>query len=306
MSGPGPGLNQTRVRAFLDHLRVQRNLSPHTLSAYERDLAELHAWCIAQGIAGAGKITLIHARAFGSALTRRGLAPRSVQRMLSAVRAFYRYLLRESMVTSNPFNGLRAPKSARRLPKTLAVDSVMQLVAIAGDDVRAHRDRAIVELLYSSGLRLAELVALDVDDLDLRDASVRVTGKGRKQRLVPVGRHAREAITTWLADRAALAALASGDRRALFVNRRGQRLGARAVQRRLAACGVRQGCARRVHPHLLRHSFASHMLESSGDLRAVQELLGHANLSTTQIYTHLDYQHLAKVYDAAHPRARRK
>ncbi len=300
------GLDQTRIRAFLDHLRVQRNVSPHTLSAYERDLAELNAWCIGQGIAGAGRVTLTHARAFGSTLTRRGLAPRSVQRVLSAVRAFYRYLLRENLVASNPFTGLRAPKNARRLPKTLAVDSVMQLVTISGDGLLAHRDRAIVELLYSSGLRLAELVALEMDDLDLRDASVRVTGKGRKQRLVPVGRHAREAITAWLARRATLTAQHDGDCQALFISSRGKRLGARAVQRRLAICGVQQGCARRVHPHLLRHSFASHMLESSGDLRAVQELLGHANLSTTQIYTHLDYQHLAKVYDAAHPRARRR
>jgi integrase/recombinase XerC len=294
------------VRAFLDHLRVQRNVSPNTLNAYARDLAGLHAWCIEHGIAGAGQITLTHARAFGSTLTRRSLAPRSVQRVLSAVRAFYRYLLRENQVASNPFTGLRAPKQARRLPKTLTVDSVMQLVTIPGDGALAHRDRAIVELLYSSGLRLAELVALDMDDLDLRDATVRVTGKGRKQRLVPVGRQAREAITAWLGHRAVLTAQPGGNAQALFINARRQRLGARAVQRRLAACGVRQGCSQRVHPHLLRHSFASHMLESSGDLRAVQELLGHANLSTTQIYTHLDYQHLAKVYDAAHPRARRK
>ncbi len=291
------------IRDFLDHLRTQRGLSPHTVTAYGRDLARLHDWRGAQSGAAWKTLSPADARAFGGKLAREGLSPHSIQRMLSGVRAFYDFLIREGRARANPFAGLRAPKAPRRLPKALSTDEAARMVSIEGGALLTCRDRAMLELLYSSGLRLSELVALDLDDLDLRDATVRVIGKGRKERVVPVGAKAGEALRAWMAQRAALAPIGEG---ALFLGRNGHRLGARAVQSRLAAWGIRQGLNRRVHPHVLRHSFASHVLESSGDLRAVQELLGHANLSTTQIYTHLDFQHLAKVYDAAHPRARRK
>lgn len=296
----GPGRD---IRDFLDHLRAQRGLSPHTITAYGRDLALLSGWYESQPDVTWRALSPAQARAFGGKLAREGLSPHSIQRVLSGVRAFYAFLIREGRARANPFTGLRAPKAPRRLPKALSADEAARMVSIEGDDLLTCRDRAILELFYSSGLRLAELVALDLDDLDLRDGTVRVTGKGRKERVVPIGRKAGESLRTWLTQRTALAPVGEG---ALFLGRNGRRLGARAVQSRFAAWSGRQGLNRRVHPHTLRHSFASHVLESSGDLRAVQELLGHANLSTTQIYTHLDFQHLAKVYDAAHPRARRK
>jgi integrase/recombinase XerC len=238
-----------------------------------------------------------------SALHRRGLSGKSIQRALSALRSFYRYLLREKIVTCNPASGVSAPKSARRLPDTLNADQAARLVALEARDPLAVRDRAMLELLYSSGLRLSELVNLNIPELDLSAGSVRVTGKGRKVREVPVGAKARAALRDWLAVRTEFART---EEAAVFVARNGRRLGARAVQQRLRQWAKRQGLEVPVHPHMLRHSFASHVLESSGDLRAVQEMLGHANISTTQIYTHLDFQHLAGVYDKAHPRARRK
>ncbi len=232
------------------------------------------------------------------------MSGRSLQRNLSAIRAFYRFLLREGLVTRNAAQSVRAPKSPRLLPSLLDADQTARLLEMDGSDPVGRRDRAMLELIYSSGLRVAELVGLDLDDLDFTQGEVRVTGKGNQQRLLPVGRLALRAIRDWLPQRQEW--LAGNGERALFVNRRGRRLSTRSVQYRAAHWGVRQGLASHVHPHMLRHSFASHMLESSGDLRAVQELLGHANISTTQIYTHLDFQHLAKVYDQAHPRARRK
>ncbi len=242
-------------------------------------------------------------RAFVSWRHRQGIGGRSLQRNLSAIRAFYKFLLDEGIVTHNPAEEIFAPKTPRKLPKALDVDQTARLVEIDSADPLAQRDRAILELMYSSGLRLSELVTLDVDEVDLDDAMVSVLGKGNKRRYVPVGRYAIEALKRWLPVRATLA---GSPEEALFVSRRGQRLGARAVQERLRLWAIRQGLAVHVHPHMLRHSFASHLLESSGDLRAVQELLGHADISTTQVYTHLDFQHLAKVYDAAHPRARKK
>jgi integrase/recombinase XerC len=236
-------------------------------------------------------------------LHRQGLAGRSIARALSSARSFQRYLLREGLAAHNAFTGVAAPKAGKRLPKALSVDQAARLMQIDGDEPLTRRDHALFELLYSSGLRLAELVSINVTDVDLRDGTVTVTGKGAKTRIVPVGTQARAAIQTWLQDRAALAAVGES---ALFLGRNGKRLGARAVQLRLKQWAVRQGIEVPIHPHMLRHSFASHLLESSGDLRAVQELLGHADLSTTQVYTHLDFQHLAKVYDAAHPRARRR
>jgi integrase/recombinase XerC len=232
-----------------------------------------------------------------------GLSPRSVQRRLSAVRGFFNYLLRERVVTSNPALDVRAPKAAKRLPGTLDVDQINQLLDIPCEDVLAVRDRAIMELFYSSGLRLDELVSLDHGQLDLADRTVRVLGKGRKQRIVPVGRKAEEALRAWLKERGSLA---SSGETAVFVGRNGSRLGHRAVQLRIAYWARRKGLPAHVYPHLFRHSFATHLLESSKDLRGVQELLGHADISTTQIYTHLDFAHLARTYDASHPRAKRK
>ena len=292
-----------RLDEFLQYLASERRLSPHTRSSYQRDLGSLAGFCAARAIADWQDLDPAGARGLVAQLHRQGLAGRSIQRLLSAARSFYRFLLREQAVTRNPFIGIPAPKSGKRLPKALSVEQVMRLVEIEGEDLLAQRDRAMFELFYSSGLRLAELVALNVTDLDLRDGSVTVTGKGTKTRILPVGAKARVAIETWLGARAGLAPPGEA---ALFLGRNGRRLGARAVQQRLKSRAVRQGLAVPVHPHMLRHSFASHVLESSGDLRAVQELLGHANLSTTQVYTHLDFQHLAKVYDSAHPRARRK
>ena len=242
-------------------------------------------------------------RAYAADRHRGGLTPKSLQRHLSAVRAWYRYLLREGQVLNNPADGIRAPKIARRLPHTLDADQLGHLMALPGDTALDRRDRAILELFYSSGLRLAELVALDVADMRSSDGLLQVTGKGSKTRRLPVGRLARQAVQRWLEARPRLART---EEPALFVSRRGGRLSARAIQARLRQRAIEQGMPQHVHPHMLRHSFASHLLESSGDLRAVQELLGHADISTTQVYTHLDFQHLAQVYDQAHPRAKRQ
>ena len=294
---------QAWLTRFLDYLRHERRLSPRTIAAYRHDLEALVAFCDAQGVARWTELDAHRVRAFVAARHRGGLAGRSLQRQLSSVRALYRFLLREGHAQNDPAADVRAPRGARRLPVTLDVEQVGRLVASAGDDPLELRDRALCELGYSSGLRLAELVGLDLADLDLDDATVRVTGKGAKSRVVPVGRCAIEALGAWLAARGTLA---GAGETAVFVGRGGHRLGPRSVQLRLRQRAVHQGLDRPVHPHMLRHSFASHLLESSGDLRAVQELLGHADIATTQVYTHLDFQHLAKVYDAAHPRARKK
>ncbi|HVW71332.1 MAG TPA: tyrosine recombinase XerC, partial [Steroidobacteraceae bacterium] len=244
-----------------------------------------------------------------------GLSPRSVQRRLSAVRSFYEFLIRHnrasptasgetvpaSGVHRNPGHDIRAPKAARRLPETLDPDQMARLLAMPRDDELAARDHAVMELLYSSGLRLAELVGLDLAHLDLADRTVRVLGKGRKERIVPVGSVAARVLEKWLPVRAALA---KPGELALFVGRNGRRLGPRSVQKRVAYWARRQGVSLRVYPHLFRHSFATHLLESSRELRGVQELLGHADISTTQVYTHLDFQHLARIYESSHPRAR--
>jgi integrase/recombinase XerC len=226
-----------------------------------------------------------------------------VQRRLSAVRSFYAFLIREGIMRVNPATDIRAPKSARHLPQTLDADQMGRLLDVAVETPLDARDLALMELFYSSGLRLAELVALDLTSIDLADRTVRVVGKGNKTRIVPVGRKAVTALRAWLRERSGMAA---PETPALFVGRNGGRLGARAIQLRVAAAARRQGLPMGVHPHLFRHSFATHLLESSQDLRGVQELLGHADISTTQVYTHLDFQHLARIYDEAHPRARRK
>jgi integrase/recombinase XerC len=291
------------VARFRRHMSNERRLSPHTDSNYARELAALMRFCERQRLEEWQALDSQHVRTFAARSHASGLAPRSVQRRLSAVRSFFGFLVREGVIKSNPAHDVRAPKAGRRLPETLDADQMARLLEIPAGDAFVTRDRAIMELLYSSGLRLAELVDLDVSGLDLRDRTVHVLGKGRKARIVPVGRVATEALTQWLRERAGLAKSAET---ALFVGRGGRRLGRRAVQTRVAYWARRQGLSVHVYPRLFRHSFASHLLESSGELRGVQELLGHADISTTQIYTHLDFQHLARIYDATHPRARRK
>ena len=291
------------VTRFLQGLRIERQLSPHTASAYQRDLAALVDYCTAQGLTAWSSLDAQHVRSFAAQCHRRGLAPRSIQRRLSAVRSLCRFLVREGEMAHEPAADVQAPKARKRLPTTLDADTMARLLEFRSDDRLGVRDKAIMELFYSSGLRLAELLGLDLADLDLRDRTVRVTGKGRKARIVPVGRQAVAALVRWLPERTAVAAV---DETAVFVGVSGRRLGPRIVQRRIANWARLQGLPEHVHPHMFRHSFASHLLESSGNLRAVQELLGHANISTTQVYTHLDFQHLARIYDAAHPRARKQ
>ncbi len=291
------------VEEFLNHLANERRLSPRTLDAYRRDLADFSRWNEEHGELPWPRLRQVEIRNYAATRHRQGLSGRSLQRRLSALRSFFRYLIREGHMRQDPAQGVRAPKSARKLPATLEVDQIDALLTPVDDDPLSLRDSAMLELLYSSGLRLAELVSLDLGDLDLREAMVEVTGKGAKTRRLPVGRMARAALEKWLKVRGTLART---DEPALFVSQRGNRISPRSVQARIDLQARRRGAPRHVHPHLMRHSFASHLLESSGDLRAVQELLGHADIGTTQIYTHLDFQHLAQVYDRAHPRARRK
>ncbi|OBS08390.1 tyrosine recombinase XerC [Acidihalobacter prosperus] len=295
-------MSESAVEAYLDALSGQRQYSPHSVAAYRRDLLLYQAFLDARGRTAA-VATAQDVREFIAGEHRKGRSATTLQRRLSAIRGFHHFLLAEGLATQHPALDLRAPKSQRRLPEVLAPEQLGQLLAKRKDDPLAVRDRAMFELMYSSGLRLAESVTLDLIDLDLGGGMVRVIGKGRKTRDVPVGRQARAALVDWLRARAELAA--PGER-AVFVGRGGKRLGERAVQQRLTRLARESGLDVPLHPHLLRHAFASHMLESSGDLRAVQELLGHANISTTQVYTHLDFQHLSSVYDQAHPRARRR
>jgi len=295
-----PPAGQKLLADFLGHLANERRLSCNTILNYERDVAALLELAEATPLA---KLQIHHLRRFVAQLHARGLDGRSLARMLSAWRGFYRYLARDHGYTSNPCVGLRAPKAKKSLPQALSPDEAGRLMEIPDDDRLATRDKAIYELFYSSGLRLAELTSLAPADINFSDATVRVTGKGAKTRVVPVGSHALAALKKWLGKRALLVGEGS---EALFVNRHGTRLTARAIQYRMKQWALKLGLAANVHPHVLRHSFASHVLQSSGDLRAVQEMLGHASISTTQVYTHLDFQQLAKVYDAAHPRAKRK
>jgi integrase/recombinase XerC len=320
------------IERFRRYLAVERRCSPHTVAAYTRDLQALVSYCDRTGLESWTALDSGHLRSFAARLHAGGLGPRSIQRRLSAVRSFYEFLQREAHalrraqalgraalaadpaggaeigqdevagIRSNPGQDVRAPKAGRRLPETLDADQMARLLEIPAGEPFAIRDRAIMELLYSSGLRLAEVVGLDLGHLDLRDRTVHVLGKGRKARVVPVGRVALRALEQWLSERAGLT---RPDEQALFIGRSGRRLGRRAVELRVAFWARRQGLAANVYPHLFRHSFASHLLESGAELRGVQELLGHADIATTQIYTHLDFQHLARIYDATHPRARR-
>ena len=285
---------------YLAHLRHERRLADHTLSAYSRDGRLLLSLA---GERPLGKLASADIRRFIATLHGKGSSPRSLARVLSSWRGFFDWLAREHAAGANPCAGVKPPRAAKHLPEALSPDDAVRLVALEDDSEMGLRDRALFELAYSCGLRVSELTGLDVGALDLRTGEVRVTGKGSKTRIVPVGGHAVKAIAAWLPVRAALAKPGED---ALFVGRSGRRLAPREVQRRIKLRAAAAGLDTDVHPHMLRHSFASHVLQSSGDLRAVQEMLGHASISSTQVYTHLDFQHLAKVYDGAHPRARKK
>jgi integrase/recombinase XerC len=291
---------QDHVDAWLARLSGERQASAHTVDGYRRDLAKLLRWMDAQGIASFDALEPNRMRGFVAAEHRAGLSPKSLQRLLSSCRSLFRQLTRENLLDHDPLAGVRGPKVHRKLPQVLDVDEATSLVETQTEGALSLRDRAMLELFYSSGLRLSELTGLRWIDLDLQAGEVRVLGKGSKTRIVPVGRHAV----------AALRALGDAEgivpEQPVFKGRGGAPINPRTVQLRLKTLAMQQGMAKHIHTHLLRHTFASHMLESSGDLRAVQELLGHADIATTQIYTHLDFQHLSRVYDAAHPRAKRK
>ena len=291
------------IDKFIRHLAYERRLSDLTCKHYRRDIGALADWCDKAGIETWAELDDERIRTFSAAAFRKGLSPKSIQRRLSAARSFFRYLLREKHVRKNPVLSVSAPKAGKRLPENLDADRMARMLDIKGDGALVARDRAMLELLYSSGLRLSELTGLNLGDVDVADATVRVTGKGSKERIVPVGKFALQALRAWLKERPALADV---DERAIFVSQRGKRISPRSVQARVDHWARRQGIDTRVYPHLFRHSFATHLLESSHDLRGVQELLGHANISTTQVYTHLDFQHLAQIYDQTHPRARAK
>lgn len=293
------------IGQFLEHLQFDKGRSVHTVSNYRRDLTQLSTYLVSQSINDWAMVDDRVLRRFVGHRHAAGIQGRSLQRQLSSIRGFYRYQQRQNPALVNPADDIQAPKAPRRLPKTMEHEQVEQLLSVTDDDPLSLRDLALFELFYSSGLRLAEIAALDCVHLDLQEGTVFIArGKGAKSRHVPVGRKAREALLTWLKSRALL--LKDQDEQALFLNRYGNRLGHRGIQKRLNTWAERQGLLQNIHPHRLRHAFASHLLESSGDIRAVQELLGHANLSTTQVYTHLDFQRLANVYDQAHPRARKK
>ena len=287
---------------YIGHLTFERGLSALTCKNYSRDIALLESLTENTDLK---TINPQQVRRFIGILHSRGLSSKSIARALSAWRGFYDYLIQHKGYTQNPIIGMRAPKSAKTLPQALSVDQAVKLVDIKGDSLLEVRDHAILELFYSSGLRLAELVNLDTEMLDFSEGTITVTGKGNKTRIVPLGSHAANALHVWLRQRAMIK-INDSNRNAVFVTQQGRRITPRAVQYRVKTWAIRQGINTDMHPHLLRHSFATHVLQSSQDLRAVQEMLGHANISTTQVYTHLDFHHLAKIYDAAHPRAKKK
>lgn len=291
------------IDKFTRHLEYERRLSTLTCKHYRRDLQSLQRHCDKLEIERWSQLDNDAVRSFAASSFRKGLSPRSIQRQLSAARTFFTYLARERHVKMNPVTSVSAPKSGKRLPENLDADRMAHLLNISGKGPLVIRDRAMLELMYSSGLRLAELTGLDVGDIDIADATARVIGKGKKERILPVGKYALEAIVAWLGERVTLA---KAGETGLFVSLKGTRLSSRSVQARVDYWAKKQGITTKVYPHLLRHSFATHMLESSHDLRGVQELLGHASISTTQIYTHLDFQHLAQIYDQTHPRAKVK
>lgn len=301
-------MRNEHIELFVSHLANERVLSQHTIAAYRRDLDALNQYCDTNDLPSFDRLRTHHMRAFVATCHRRGLSGRTLGRRLSGIRTFFNFLLREGLVRDNPAIDVSAPKSAKKLPRTLDPDQVGSLLSLNDSTWHGARDRAMLELFYSSGLRLSELVGANLESVDLDEGSIRVVGKGSKERVLPVGGPAVTAIRNWLSTRCDLPVRNRQveDTRALFLSERGTRISARNVQARVDHWTRALGIPGRIHPHMLRHSFASHLLESSGDLRAIQELLGHADISTTQIYTHLDFQHLAEVYDKAHPRAARR
>lgn len=291
------------IQRFIDYLRDERGLSPRTRDAYSRDLEKFRAEFGRPDSRTLRDVSEHDVRRFIARLHRQGLGARSIQRVLSAVRSLYRYLVREGIADHNPASAVKAPKAPKKLPKTLDTDAVTRLLDFEADTPLAIRDKSIMELFYSSGLRLSELATLRWDQVDIASGLVTVTGKGGKTRIVPLGGQAAKALGKWQRVRGNFAGF---DEPCIFVSQRGNPISTRTIQSRIRHWARKQGLPQQVYPHLLRHSFASHLLESSGDLRAVQELLGHADISTTQVYTHLDFQHLSSVYDKAHPRARKK
>lgn len=297
-----PATTQELLENYLSYLRYERRYSVATIKSYQRDLHQFIEFINAINVRDCCEVDSLHLRNFAGSRRRRGVSARSLQRTLSAIRGFYNYLQREQLIENNPVADVRAPSIDKKLPNLLDVDEINRLLTEDPKSPLKLRDHAMMELMYSSGLRLAELVELNIDNIDLSQAQVLVTGKGNKTRYLPIGKIACKALRRWLESRPNIAA---ENEPAVFVNNRGMRLSHRAVQLRMAQLGRERGIDKHIHPHMLRHSFASHLLESSGDLRAVQEMLGHADISTTQIYTHLDFQHLAQVYDRAHPRAKK-
>ncbi|GAB6139519.1 tyrosine recombinase XerC [Methylosoma difficile] len=295
---------EAQLADFLEQLSSQKRASAHTVSNYRRDLNQLRGYCQHKNLQDWHELQNHDLRSHIALRHRNGLSSKSLQRELSATRSFYNYLLKNGLVTLNPAQHVKAPKQARKLPNTLDVDQINGLLDAATDSVLEIRDLCMFELFYSSGLRLSELAGLDLTELDIRDQSLRVVnGKGGKSRILPIGKKAIAALEKWLPYRQTVA---QPDEPAVFVSKQGKRLGQRSIQLRLDLWCKKKGIPEHIHPHMLRHSFASHLLESSQDLRAVQELLGHSNIGTTQIYTHLDFNHLAAVYDKAHPRAKKK
>lgn len=295
------------INSYMEHLATERQLSEHTIKAYRSDLLSLHDYVVSQALSRWEEVAIYHIRQFVAQLNRQGRNGHSIQRMLSSIRNFYHYLAREQAIRINPADGVPAPKADRRLPRVLDVDEITGLLGFPANDWISYRDKAVFELIYSSGLRLSETTGCNLLDLDFSACLIQVTGKGNKTRTVPVGTQALSALKSWLNVRDTLPGKAVvQDHQALFLGVRGKRIAPAIVQDRLKYWAQKVGIQGRVHPHMLRHSVATHLLESSSNLRAVQEFLGHADISTTQIYTHLDFQHLASVYDTAHPRAKIK
>ena len=295
-------LTENLLPEYLEFLNFERGLSALTRENYARDISQLIKLADTTALKD---LQNIHIRRFIASLHSKGLGGKSIARMLSSWRGFFTFLVNRKGFTQNPVVGLRAPKSAKTLPQALSIEQASKLVDIGGDDVLSIRDHAILELFYSSGLRLSELVNLNIDALDFSEGTVEVTGKGNKTRIVPMGAHAMQAMQKWLQIRSTIS-ITDQASKPVFIGLQGRRISQRNIQYRLKEWSIKQGINSSVHPHMLRHSFASHVLQSSGDLRAVQEMLGHANISTTQVYTHLDFQHLSKTYDAAHPRAKKR
>lgn len=292
---------QQDLDQFYQYLQSEKRYSPHTLSSYQRDIKVFVKYN--ETINHWDAIKEKDVRSFVATQHRKGLSGRSLQRRLSAIRTLYNYLCRHKLAHKNPVQNISAPKASKRLPDTLGVDQINKLLSMPANDALAKRDLAVMELFYSCGLRLSELISLNLDAFDWQQQSISVIGKGQKHRRVPFGSKAVTAIQNWLPERTQL--LKNKNEPALFISSRGTRISHSSIQQRIKKWAQQQGIDVKLYPHMLRHSFASHLLESSSDLRAVQELLGHANLSTTQIYTHLDFQHLAGVYDKAHPRSRK-